>query len=227
MKKINLNNSDNTRDLGGYKTLDNKETKYNIFIRSDLITNLNNSEVNYFLKNNIKTIIDFRSDEEIIKKTSYFANDNRFSYNRVILFGRDAPSKEKDIPYSYMNILDDKKSMKKVIDIILNTSNGILFHCNMGKDRTGVISMILLLVANISPEVIIKDYALSDIYLKRIIDEYHEKNPNIPKFIGHAKEKYMKKNLELFFNKYENITNYFIYLGFNQKDIDKIKQRFL
>jgi len=179
MKKINLNNSYNTRDLGGYKTIDNKETKYNVFIRSDVIDKLSEEEVSYFLDNNIKTIIDLRSDVELLKKTSYFENDSRFLYNRVELEGKDAPMNEADIPYNYMSILDNKKNINDILNIILSSQTGILFHCSMGKDRTGVIAMILLLIANVSREIIIKDYSISDKNIKELIIEYHRKKPNV------------------------------------------------
>lgn len=227
MKKINLNNSYNTRDLGGYKTIDDKETKYNVFIRSDVIDNLSEEEVSYFLDNNIKTIIDLRSDVELLKKTSYFENDSRFLYNRVELEGKDAPMNEADIPYNYISILDNKKDIKNILNIILSSQTGILFHCSMGKDRTGVIAMILFLIANVSRKIIIKDYSISDKNIKELIIEYHRKKPNAPKFIGLSKSEYMSKTLDLFFDKYKSIDNYIYYLGFSNNDINKIRERFI
>ena len=134
---------------------------------------------------------------------------------------------ELDIPYIYMSIVDNKKDIKDILNIILNSQTGILFNCTMGKDRTGVIAMILLLIANVSREDIIKDYSISDKNIKELIIEYHRKKPNAPEFIGLSKSEYMSKTLDLFFDKYKSIDNYIYYLGFSNNDINKIRERFI
>lgn len=226
MNYLNLKYSFNTRDLGEYNTIYNRKTRNNIFIRSDVIEKLSDEELQYFKDNNILTIIDLRDIIESNKKPSYFKNNKNFKYYNVILKGKNIP-KEKDIPFSYMEIINDKDKINQIIDIILKSNTGILFHCNLGKDRTGAISMILLLLAGVSDDDIINNYALSEIYLKDFIDNFHIQNPKLPKYIGRSKAKYMKKTLELFYNKYNNIQNYMYYLGFNDNDINIIQNRFI
>ena len=40
---------------------------------------------------------------------------------------------------------------------------GIAYHCGVGRDRTGLITMLLLAVANVPAEEIAGDYALSPV----------------------------------------------------------------
>jgi len=47
--------------------------------------------------------------------------------------------------------------------IIDKPSEGILFHCTAGKDRTGIIAAILLKLAGVDDESIARDYALTRI----------------------------------------------------------------
>lgn len=68
MKRIVLKNVNNMRDLGGYYTKFNREIKYDAIIRSNVIQVLEENEVDYFIKRNIKTIIDFREKDELKKK---------------------------------------------------------------------------------------------------------------------------------------------------------------
>ena len=221
-----FNNILNIRDLGGYKTKDGHFTKKSIFIRSNLIEKLEGDDISYLINNNILTIIDLREKEEIESKPSYFQNDKRFNYYNVVLKGRNAPLNEEEIPLTYMNIIDDKDSMKKLFQIILKSNYGVLFNCNLGKDRTGVVSMLLLKLANVDDLTIINDYSISDKNLEKVITEIYKKNPDLPKFLGRAKSWYMAKTLEIFNKKYLNIENYLNYLEFTKKDIEIIRNKF-
>ncbi len=227
MERILLKNVLNIRDLGGFSTKDNKRIKYHKIIRSSVTNKLTKEEIDYFVKNNILTIIDLRDSDEISEKTNVFSLDQRFQYNVVSLNGKDFPKLEKDIPKGYMNIIDDKSSIYKVIKIIMDSDNGVIFSCNSGKDRTGIISMLLLLICNVPIEDIIADYSISYIYLKDEIEKFHKDNPGLPKFIGKSKSKYMETTLDLFYKEYCSIENYMNYIGFNNADIQKLKNKLL
>ena len=45
-----------------------------------------------------------------------------------------------------MEIINDKDNIKLVFDVIKNSQGAIFINCNSGKDRTGVICMLLLLL---------------------------------------------------------------------------------
>ena len=227
MERILLKNVLNIRDLGGFSTKDNKRIKYHQIIRSSVTNKLTKEEIDYFVKNNILTVVDLRDSDEISKKTNVFSLDQRFQYNVVSLKGKDFPKLEKDIPKGYMNIINDKGSVYKVIKIIMDSDNGVIFSCNSGKDRTGMISMLLLLICNVPIEDIIADYSISYIYLKDEIEKFHKDNPGLPKFIGKSKSKYMEATLDLFYKKYCSIENYMKYIGFNNADIQKLRNKLL
>jgi len=38
---------------------------------------------------------------------------------------------------------------------------GVIFHCGAGRDRTGLISLLLLALAGVTPEAIVADYELT------------------------------------------------------------------
>lgn len=49
-----------------------------------------------------------------------------------------------------------------VLKAIANADNGmVLFHCAVGKDRTGVIAALMLLGAGIGRDIVLEDYALT------------------------------------------------------------------
>ena len=57
------------------------------------------------------------------------------------------------------------------------------------------------------------------------IKKIHEDNPNLPKFLGSSKAKYMEKTLELFKDKYKTIENYMKSIGLTNKDVKIISNK--
>lgn len=225
MKKIVLGKCLNTRDIGGYKTIYNNETKYNRIIRSDVPINIQKKDINYLKENNFTDIIDLRNNDECLKKVNGLKKI--INYYNIEVRGRDCPNSEEDIPRTYLSIVDKYDDIYKICKIIINSKGHIIINCNLGKDRTGTIIMILLLNAGVSEEDIIDDYSLSYEYLKSYIEDFHKKNPNLPEFLGKSKKEYMQKTLALFKEKYSNINNYLKIIGLKEEEIITLKNKII
>ena len=63
-RKIVLDGTSNTRELGGYKTEDGRSLKWGVLYRSDKLSELTDADQEYLLELGIKRVIDFRSSEE-------------------------------------------------------------------------------------------------------------------------------------------------------------------
>lgn len=212
------------RDLGNYPTKSGGYTKNGTFYRSDLPKNMDDEEIEKILKLNISTVIDLRTEEEVNRKPNSL-NIKNIDYYNVSLLGDRCPEFEKDIPIGYMNILSNNETMRKTFKIILNAKGSVLFNCTAGKDRTGVVAMLLLKLADVYDEDILVDYQISYTYLKEDIRKMHKDNPDLPAFLGESKMEYMEETLEMFNNKYVNIIDYFTNLGFSLDEILKIKSK--
>ncbi len=222
--RIKLKNIKNMRDLGNYPTKSGGYTKNGTFYRSDLPKNMDDEEIEKILKLNISTVIDLRTEEEVNRKPNSL-NIKNIDYYNVSLLGDRCPEFEKDIPIGYMNILSNNETMRKTFKIILNAKGSVLFNCTAGKDRTGVVAMLLLKLADVYDEDILVDYQISYTYLKEDIRKMHKDNPDLPAFLGESKMEYMEETLEMFNNKYVNIIDYFTNLGFSLDEILKIKSK--
>lgn len=108
---------------------------------------------------------------------------------------------------------------------VLSQDNGIsLFHCQEGKDRTGIISMILLGLANVSRSDIIADYEISSAYLG-YVERYDE---NEPYSVFRITSPYnMKEAYEYLIRKYESFEAYLAYAGVDKEIIEKLKGKLL
>ena len=227
MKRILLKNVPNMRDLGGYLTVNNKSIKDDTIIRTSAIEKIEGNEIDYFIKNNIRTIIDLRSPMEINRKPNVLSLDDRFDYHIVSLRGTEPPAYEEDIPNLYIDIIDDKENILKVFKNILDSKYGIMYGCAGGKDRTGMITMLLLLICGVPDKDIIADYSLSCIYLSELIEDMHRRHPEMPAFVGLSKPEYMEKTLNMFYEKYHSIEDYTEYIGLTKNDLHTLRNKLL
>ena len=169
------------------------------YIRSDVPTQVSEKEKLWLIKNDILTIVDLRTDEERENKVCPLANDERFSYYCLPVTGGNVIPKSVDyVSQSYINMVDEQ--LLNTIDFILNSKSNVLYFCNAGKDRTGVLSAILLYKNGMDSQYIIDDYLKSVFNLKDMLQSYSQQNPEIDINIITPNERYIKEFLEWFIN---------------------------
>lgn len=111
-------------------------TGTNRYFRSDFPENLTDEEIRWLFHNNIITIVDLRSDEEIVKKPCSLKEIEGFTYFHLpVTGGGDIPKSLQHLHMVYQQMLDDK--MKNIIDTIMNAESNVMYFCTAGKDRTG------------------------------------------------------------------------------------------
>ena len=115
--------------------------------------------------------------------------------------------------------------MPKVFRTIAEAKTGVMFNCTAGKDRTGVVSAILLLHAGVSDEDIIENYVLTREYGKERLALVHKNFPEIDMNIVTPREWFMEEFLRLFRAKFGTTDNYFTELGLSTCEIEAIRQK--
>lgn len=223
MRRIVNDNVKNMRDLGGYLTIDGKETKFNSFIRSNLPRNMSDIEIKRLKDMGLNTVIDLRTESEA-KRRPNVLNMEGINYFNISISG-GFPEREEDIPESYMDIVLNKDRIKLVFDKMIDSKGMILFNCTAGKDRTGVVAMLLLKLAGVYDDDILADYEVSYTYIRDEIRTMHINNPDLPAFFGGSKMENMEEFLRLFNNRFATIEDYFIYLGISKDEINILKEK--
>lgn len=148
------------------------------YIRSDFPENLTGQEVRWLLDNNVTTIIDLRSDEEAAKKPFCLKGKKEFNYFHFpVTGGGDTPKSLEHLYEVYRQMMDEK--MEKIIDTIMNAESKVMYFCTAGKDRTGVVSAIILKRLGFSNKVIIDDYMESKDNLMDMLTEYAHSHPEV------------------------------------------------
>lgn len=220
------NSIENMRDIGGYKNNEGGIIKLGKLIRSNLPINLSNKDISIINKMGINTIIDLRSYEEIKTRKSIFEGNKDFNiYHIGMNIGKDIPEEEEFVPKSYIEMLTLQKEIKKIFEI-LSKGDRIIYFCNAGKDRTGVITALILKLLGVSEKDIIDDYMYTKVFMKEILKKYANNNTKILNIIT-PKRIYMEKFLEEFENLYGSIEKYLSLIGIEENIIKNIKQKFI
>jgi len=174
----------NARDLGGYPTTDGAETRWRSLLRADDLVQLTDEGLRAMADFGIETVVDLRWPEEVAQFPSPIsAGLPHVQYHQISLLARTSAEWDemRDSCTKEMwkcTVLDNARTeLATVLQVIARSSPGpLLFHCVAGKDRTGVIAALLLAIADVVPESIARDYALSttrlrDAYLQRYSKE--------------------------------------------------------
>lgn len=61
---VNLDGTDNFRDIGGYRGIDGRRVKWGCIYRSDELSNLTARDIKYLEDMHLKTIVDYRNENE-------------------------------------------------------------------------------------------------------------------------------------------------------------------
>lgn len=228
MRRYCIKSIENMRDIGGYLA-ENKEISYGKIIRSNLPDNITEEDIKKLKEIGIKTVIDLRSREEMKKKKSVFEHDKFFKLFHYSVYGDGKiPNCSEEVSNSYMEMLEGKNIIYKIFKAMIEEQKGILYFCNAGKDRTGVITALIMMTLGVDRKDIIADYTLSNAYMIDKLRDFEAKSENKEiKEIIMPKIEYMEQFLEKFYQKYKSIDKYLAEIGIDSEDINKMKNKYL
>ena len=159
----------NVRDLGGYPTLDGRQTRWRAMLRSDDLTHLTPAGVHALRDYGVMTVIDLRWPEEValmdhpvpqhLPQIGYYQisllAQSQEAWGRLI--GECAKEQWLCVALDHVHI-----ELCRTLQLIAAAAPGpVLFHCVAGKDRTGLVAALLLALAEVDAEAIAHDYAVS------------------------------------------------------------------
>lgn len=178
VRRLPLAHAYNVRDLGGYAIDEHKMTKWHQLYRGDCLHQLDAKDWEQLVNRNIKLIIDLRSEAEAAGQ-SY--DCEKYGIRRVFLpfmkqdidttqlqkeKSRESFLQSMKLQYEVM-IEEVPEQIVKAMELIaqaLSMQEAVLFHCTAGKDRTGMLSVLLLSLCQVSRFDIIADYQVSATY---------------------------------------------------------------
>ncbi|MEA2136136.1 MAG: protein-tyrosine phosphatase [Solirubrobacteraceae bacterium] len=160
----------NVRDLGGIRTRDGAEIRRGAIVRADALDRLSAGGWAALEAHGVRTVIDLRNDDELGMDVA--PRPAALTTLHLPLDGVEDRAfwqewhgrPEFGTPIYYRPFLDHfpERTAAVFTAIARAEPGGIAVHCGIGRDRTGLIAILLLALAGVGPEEIAADYALSE-----------------------------------------------------------------
>lgn len=231
--RLVLSNTFNTRDLGGYVSHDFKYmTKYGIYYRSDRLDRLNKKDIEKLKEQNITTVIDLRSFYEVNKSPDTEILNSEIDYIHYpfmdeLGFEKALKQEYEQTEILYQNLIDRLDRVGYLIEVLAEKDGAVLFHCTGGQDRTGVLAMLLLMIANVSKEDIIANYCVTSTYLIEDEDLFANINFKVDKNTFVTDPHNIESAYDYICDRYKGIDQYLSACGVEKKTIETIRNKFL
>ena len=228
-RHINFHGAFNFRDLGNYLVKDTYRIRSRWIFRSDELHHMTEADLAYFYDNlGIRTIVDLRQPKSIEQgkvipletyPVQFFNVPVPITPDRVYGDGNHSRS----LADGYLMCLQQDDVQESILEALNTigeaTSKPVVFHCSLGKDRTGVIGALLLGILGVSDADIITDYTLSEGFAMKVVSRA-SRDPKIAKWAStappqlfKASSKTMQQVLLDLNNQYGSVRNFILSIG--------------
>ncbi len=238
---IDLEGCFNFRDLGGYPSEDGRRVRWRRLFRSDALHHMTAEDAERFSGElGIRHVLDLRSSHELRVEGRGRLADAPARFHHLPLFDGEVPedqrrsSAELSLPDRYFLMAEFAGGpIGRVIATIASADGPAVYHCAAGKDRTGVISAILLGLLGVRDEIIVADYAASQENLDAIVDRlmatesYGETLSALPADTLHAEPDTMVQLLDRLRAKYGSVAGYAREIGLTDATLERLRRQLL
>lgn len=164
----------NFRDLGGYRTADNRQVRWGRIFRSGVMKDLTLSDMTYLSNLGIEVICDLRSIQERQKEPNPFVKSEApqvvatdYEMPSLATFQHATNRAEAINAFAAAYIEFTQFLTPQYTDMfarLVHRQTPLAFNCSAGKDRTGVGAALILSVLGVPRETVVADYALTQVY---------------------------------------------------------------
>lgn len=261
IERLKLKKLNNTRDLGGFPAAGGKRIKYGKLIRSGNLYKLPDGSAERLKKIGLATVADMRiwrerlhPDREIegVKRVVLpvdWPEDSEFNRTDTLhkIWRRESKRLKREFKnadefmlHEYERLLFDERAItawKEFFKLALENEGCLLWHCRIGKDRTGVAAMLIEYALGVDEDIIIADYTATDRFMraKRILQkaalliapitcDYRR----LLYALMDSKPEYITYAMQLLKERYGGVIQYCKQvLGLTDEDIEALREKYL
>jgi len=157
-----IEGAENTRDIGGYRTRDGRTVCRGVVYRSGTLSHVTADGCKAFRDLKIVTVVDFRNRLSPLP----LYNGDVLGIQRVAKvygfpasFSNEGPWQE----YYVRGVRDNADAFRRTFELLAQPDRlPLLYHCNWGADRTGVMTALLLTLLGVDRDTVLADFRLSE-----------------------------------------------------------------
>jgi protein tyrosine/serine phosphatase len=180
----------NVRDLGGLPTEDGGETRRGAVVRADNVRRLSDAGWQALVDHGMRTVVDLRWPEELALDPP---RDVPIEVVHVSLFGELEEAYWRDLEQRLAHLADrvdvNRESNLELLELhrarfaeavtaVADAEGGVVVHCASGKDRTGLLSALLLRLAGVAHGDVADDYDASNANLDALTELWRAEAPD-------------------------------------------------
>jgi protein-tyrosine phosphatase len=177
----------NFRDLGGYRTADGRTVAWRRLFRADGLHKLSAGDRDLLRDLGLTTVIDLRTRDEAEQRGTFPVDEVPVRYVGLPL--TDVLPATEELPdwkeaayvatrYGAM-VSEGGHVLTEAIHVLAaGGSLPAVMHCSAGKDRTGVLSALVLAFLGVPDETIVEDYALSAAAMGNLLERLKAEYPD-------------------------------------------------
>ncbi len=237
-RRVSLEGCLNFRDLGGYPTIDGRSVRSGLLFRSDALHHLTPADVTLVRDRlRIGDVIDLRSTAELRADGQGPLAAEPIRFHHVPLFDGDmgagrAEAAAHTLADRYVLLAEfARDAMARVVGLLADAPGPAVYHCAAGKDRTGVVSAVVLGLLAVEDEVIVADYATTRENLDAIIERllatrgYRTMLAALPPDTLHAEPETMRTLLARIRERYGSMRGYALAAGVSEEALARLRRR--
>jgi protein-tyrosine phosphatase len=233
-RHLRFNSVYNFRDIGGYRGHRGKTVAWRRIFRSGEFRHVTREDLDRLTKElGVNYVLDLRSELELKNGGKGLLAECDIKYCNIAFMTDGGDPEANAKRYSaltnmgdfYVELARQKEYGAKIVralEVIADSSNHpLVFHCAVGKDRTGMLAAMLLKLLGVREEDIIEDYTLSEPYMDELLAKLKanpnpkegEGVPNIPEYFWKASAPSMKILLGMLKKEYGGVEKYLLEMG--------------
>ncbi|MGI8491332.1 MAG: tyrosine-protein phosphatase [Acidimicrobiales bacterium] len=194
-RHIDLEGCFNFRDLGGYVGAGGRTVSWQRLFRSDGLHRLTPVDLERLADLGLRTVIDLRTPDEVERRGRIEWPAGDLAYHHLPMIDVLPPSEEMPswispdfVAAQYRQMLQrGEPSIRQALLLLADPAKQpAVVHCMAGKDRTGILSALVLGLLGVSDDDIVADYTLSSAAMVKLLAWMREANPELANDIDQA-----------------------------------------
>jgi protein-tyrosine phosphatase len=169
-RHLPLSGTYNVRDLGGYEADGGRVTRWRVLFRADALHRLDDAARSTLGAIGVRTVLDLRSDEEVQRAPDQLDGLGLRMLHRPLYAPRTviATVPRRTLGEAYLALIDERPHAlaDAVRELAAPGALPAIVHCTAGKDRTGMVTALVLSALGVDHDVVVSDFEMTRRFLE-------------------------------------------------------------